>query len=179
MMPSISFSYQTLFNHIFSAEQIICPQTAAVEILYFHWFFVSCMGRNTWPRERSHRFLPRIQKRSQMSQTSVSTCTCVGSVCVAEPNAAHILTSNHCHLWSVSWIKLRLLPKTRILCLKWVSSKTLTPRILPDVGHPFTVAEWSSKIPGYICNTLSLNVHWNISSVKTTALRTGCKKQLD
>lgn len=63
-------------------------------------------------RSRATVFLPNIQKRSRMSQTSALTRACVGSVCVAEPNAAHMLTRNHRHrIYALlnprvsSWIK--------------------------------------------------------------------------
>lgn len=39
-------------------------------------------------------FCQGFQRRSQMSQKSALTRTCVGSVCMPEPNAAHILSSN-------------------------------------------------------------------------------------
>lgn len=67
-----------------------------------------------------------------MSQTSALTRACVGSVCVAEPNAAHILTRNHRHrnyallnLRVSSWIKPGLVRINKIMFLKRVSTENI------------------------------------------------------
>lgn len=126
MMPSISFSYQTLFNHIFSAEQIICPQTSKNPIIPLIY------SKRTGGCSRAAPPFSAQDSEEKPDESNIGVAPRMCGICVCgwakrSPHPDIQAPPPWLNLWRVSWIKLRLLTDKENPVFKF-SPKGISPK---------------------------------------------------